>query len=391
MTVDTTTQTALAVPGSSISGYLADYQALTQIMADAVDTDFVPAHFRPQAFVAKNERPTPDALARARNTAIASAAIGAKFGISLGLGGRDGDPFAALQNVYVVGGRPGLYAAAMVAVVQADGHEIWTEDLTDSRAVVCGRRRGSEHVERVVVTMDQAKKAGWTRNAKYNSEPQAMLLARAQASACRRVAQDALKGMGRAAEELDDDVAVTVSPAPSGTRTVQRAPRVLEQAKAATAGAHEFVQQAHAAGTPSPAADAPPLPGEDDRPPDAEPVTDGQLRALGAMFSDLGVKGTGERADRLAVTADIVGRPITSAKDLTRDEASTVLDTLRGNGPEVLAKVLGRGPAGDQPPAAEPAAGDELAVPGDDEVVVEDPPGGEDYDPTLDQNWGQQR
>lgn len=46
---------------------------------------------------------------------------------------------------------------------------------------------------------------------------------------------------------------------------------------------------------------------------------------MGAAFTDVGWT---DRADRLRATSAIVGRRVESAKSLTRDEASTLLDTL---------------------------------------------------------------
>lgn len=329
--------TAVAAAGT-LGGYLADYNTLREIMAAAIRTEFVPAHFRPEAYLPKNERPTPELRARAEETAIVSACIGAKFGLSLGLGGRDGDPFMALQGVYVISGKPSLYAEAMEAIVFAAGHEMWTEESTSTRAIVCGRRAGSEHTERAVVTMDMATRAGWTnRNPKYKTEPDTMLLRRAQSRCARNVAPDALRGI-RSREELEDE---TDAPgAANGHRTVQRArPAAVEP--------------------PAPV-ERPPLPGEgEEQPQPAEDAaTDAQLRKLGAVFTDLGVKGSGERAQRLRIASEFVGRPLTSSRDLTKAEAQTLIDTLEGLSPEDRQRVL-------HPFEPEPAA---PALP------VEDPP-----------------
>jgi hypothetical protein len=315
-----------ALPSAGIARYVADYHALSGLMAVAVHTDFVPAHFRPRAFLPKDvnpERATPDQWTRATDTAVASATIGARFGVGLGLGGTDNDPFVALSNVYVVSGKPSLYAESMVALVLDRGHDVWTEDLTDARAIVCGRRKGSEHVERVTITMEQARRAGWTRNAKYRDEPQAMLYARAAARVCRRVAADALKGFGQAAEELEDDQ-VTASPAANGTRTVQRS------------GAAAAAVEAPQASAP------PPLPDEvDDPQPAPQPIDERQWRQINARFVELGVTGPGQTNDRLRVISDVVGHEIKRGSQLTAAEAQLVLDNVTD---DVIAGVLSWGP-----------------------------------------------
>lgn len=362
----------------TLRAWASTYAEVASFVAPLVDTPFCPDAFRPKI----DPRATPDQQRAARDVAVASATAAVLYGAGIGF-----DPLTALQNVYVVGGRPGLYAAAMVAIVQAAGHEVWTEDITDSRAVVCGRRRGTEQIERVTVTIDGAKRAGWTRNAKYSTEPQAMLWARAASTVCRRIAQDALKGIGASVEELED-AGAQASTTGAGTRTVQRAPQPAARALPAATPAPT---ERPAAGRP--AQDGPPLPGEHDPAPpagaDVEPATDGQLRALGAAFGELGIKGTGERADRLAIVSDLLGRQVASAKELNRDEASFVLDQLRGSGQQIVAEVLGRGPTQEAPAAAASDADGVLPVPGDDEVVVEEPPGGDDYDPTTEPGFGQ--
>lgn len=113
------------------------------------------------------------------------------------------DPLTALQNLYVIGGKPALYARPMVGIVLSQGHEVWTEVDTPERVVVCGRRKGSKNVERAEWTIERAKRAGYTNNKKYQSDPQAMLYARASGDVARKVAPDALLGMAYNVEELE--------------------------------------------------------------------------------------------------------------------------------------------------------------------------------------------
>jgi hypothetical protein len=107
----------------------------------------------------------------------------------------DMDPVTALQNIYVIGGKPALYARTMAAIVMSHGHELWTEEESEGRVTVAGRRKGSENVERVTWTSEMAQKAGYTSNANYKSNPRAMLYARASGDVARRIAPDALLGM----------------------------------------------------------------------------------------------------------------------------------------------------------------------------------------------------
>lgn len=340
---------------------LADASALAEALCR---TPFVPDSYRPRV----DPRASLEQRAASEEIAVATAAAAIMYGANLGF-----DPMSALLNVYVINGRPSMYAAAQVALLQAAGHEVWTEDLTEARAVVCGRRRGSEVVERVVVTMDMARKAGWTRNQKYATEPDSMLWARAASRVCRRVAQDTLKGLGASVEELQDgDETPAAAPA---TRTVRRAPvprpaiaaaeatvvgQVVQDANPPLPGEDEPTPPKASASsrvkrkpaTP-PAGSEPPLPGEEEPAEAAEPdpVTDAQLKKLHASFGDFGIE---DKAARLAYCCEVIGREITSSLELTKDEASLVIDRL------------------EQPPFADTAPGGDA-----EQLPVEDPPDGE--------------
>jgi len=154
-----------------------------RIATAIVSTQFAPAHFRGK----------PD-----------DGAAAIMYGAAIGL-----DPLAALQNIYVIGGKPALYARTMVAVVMSHGHNIWTEgEPADTAVTVCGQRKGSDKVERITWTVERARKAGYTNNKKYDTDPQAMLYARASGDVARRIAPDALLGMAYTVEELQVQQAV---------------------------------------------------------------------------------------------------------------------------------------------------------------------------------------
>lgn len=184
---------------SSIVAWADAASAAARLVGPLVQTAFVPEHFRGK---------------------VESATAAVLFGAEVGL-----TPLQSLQGVYVIGGKPAMYARTMHAITVGRGHEVWTEELTDSRAIVCGRRKGAEHVERVVWTIQRAQKAGYTRNAKYNTDPQSMLLARAQADVCRRIAPDAILGMAYSVEELEDEerTSATETTHPDKPRKVRRA------------------------------------------------------------------------------------------------------------------------------------------------------------------------
>jgi hypothetical protein len=121
-----------------------------------------------------------------------------------------------------------MYARTMVALVLSHGHEVWTESSTDREVIVCGQRRGSEHVERVVWNLDRARKAGYTSNRKYETDPQAMLYSKAAAEVARKIAPDVLAGVPHSVEDLELEEAEPTVKVARASRVVQRAPKAPE-------------------------------------------------------------------------------------------------------------------------------------------------------------------
>lgn len=341
MTVDTIAQGGALTQRPAhdpLAGWLAaagDAQALAQ--------GLVRSYFVPQAY-----KPNPREEG-AYDTAVANATGAILLGRSLGL-----DPLTSLQQIYVVHGRPGMYTKLKVALAQAAGHRVWDEVYGPERAVVCGQRKGTDDVVRIEITMDMAEKAGWTDSAMYRKTPADMLWARAASRVVDRIAADLLMGV-RSIEDIEaDDVPAAPIERPRASAILAAAaPAEREAAPVAAVEPERPAQMAE----PDPVTRA------------VLPVTDAQLRKLGAVFGDLGVKGRGERADRLAIASRIAGRTLASSKELTLDEARTLIDTLEANGPAIAAEVLGWTdetaapvvePAGDEAPAAD--------------VDVQDPP-----------------
>jgi hypothetical protein len=268
--------------GGRLVAWAAGLSAAHQIGTALCGTSFVPKDFR-----GKPEE--------------AAAAI--LYGDEIGL-----SPTQSLQGVYVISGRPALYARTMAAVVMAAGHEVWTVSKTDAEVVVAGRRRGSNHTIEEKWTTARAKRAGYLSNKKYDTDPAAMLYARALSDVCRQIAPDALAGLAFSVEELqlaEPVETVTVTREPAKRRTAQRAQR--------------------------PAAIEPPEPSLDPAPePEPEPavddaVTPAQIKMLAATMKDANLT---DRADALAYVASVIGREVASRNDLTRAEASRVIDAL---------------------------------------------------------------
>jgi hypothetical protein len=152
------------------------------------------------------------------------------FGLELGLG-----PIAALQSIYVIKGKPGLYADAMVALVLASGMaEYFTlVEMSADSATWETKRHGAPAPTRVTVSIEQAQKAGWAaQNPKYGTEPDIMLSARAKGRLAKQVYPDVLKGIA-SVEEIRDDAATSPGFSPPPAMTAGQVIDVTDQQAAA--------------------------------------------------------------------------------------------------------------------------------------------------------------
>lgn len=274
--------------GGRLVAWATAARAANQLATSLCKTSFVPKEFR-----GKPEDTT------------AAILLGDELGLS---------PLAALKSVYVVHGTPSIYARTMVALVQAHGHEVWTQDSNDREVTVSGQRRGSSHTETATWTIDRARKAGYTSNNKYATNPQEMLWAKAASEVCRKVASDVLAGVPYSVEDLElepeNQPKTTVS---RSTAKVGRAPKPQPPEPEFDAPA-EPPQEPVKATAERADSDAP------------DPITPAQLKALNAaMTQDLDLT---DRDDKLAYLSGALGREIGSSKDVTKAEASRLLDEI---------------------------------------------------------------
>jgi hypothetical protein len=181
-------------------------------------------------------------------------------GRELGLG-----PMTSLANIHVIKGKPALAAGLMRALILAQGHQIETVEISDTRCLVRGRRKNEATWEEAGFTADQAKRA----RIELGGYPQDKLYARATSRLARRKFAVVIAGMPYSAEELEDgdpgDAAPAVEAPKNGSqpapRTARRgrAPQNVPPASAPTPPEHAAPPPAPAGGTP-----LPPLPGEEE-------------------------------------------------------------------------------------------------------------------------------
>lgn len=223
---------------------------------------------------------------RGKPEAAAAAILAGK---SLGL-----DPMNSLANIFIVSGKPALYARTMAALVMSHGHEIVRTEATPESVTVAARRKGQTEWSEFTWTLERAKRAGYTSNKKYESDPIAMLTAKAQAEACRTIAPDVLAGLAHSVEEveLEDLGERPTAPKPSGL------------AKLRDAAAE----------------------------PDWRPEQTGELASdaqIAQLVAALNALGHATSAQKSAAIAEQLGEK-KSSKELTAEEAEVLIVTFEG-------------------------------------------------------------
>jgi hypothetical protein len=377
---------------ASLKEWRAAQLVAMEAMADLVWTDIVPlAHWAMPPGHTLKSYPDPrrryrdesdaDYQHRIRTTVAAAAAIVLR-GYTFGM-----DPPQALESMFVIRGKVGMYTRQRQALATAAGIETGDVEWTPQRVTCYGIHPISYERVEITISMADAERAGWTKdNANYQKVPADMLWARAMGRVLDRCAGHVLAGV----VSIDDarDWADQVAPA-----------RVLVSAEDIAAA---LPPQATAAARETAAAAAPgPLSAavRGNVSPEPEPAsTVSQRRRIQDRFVVLGqsvkgLVGTGQTAARQAVIASVVGHDVASMQDLTEPEANLVIDHLAGSAGErlageILAGLASPARAPDSAPAPSPAAAPEApetaAVPDEPDVVTNEPAAAE-YDPTSDE------
>lgn len=246
------------------------------------------------------------------------------------------DPLDGLSCIHVVKGKIGFSAEFMRRRIIEAGHEIVIDEATDSRCRIRGRRAGSSEWQTATFTEDQARKA----KINLGDYPADKLVARASSRLCRRVFPDVLAGT-TIVDDIEDDAEATVA-APAVRR--KRPPRTTVPEPAAPppppqpAPAVEVDDLLDDTQAPTQTeidehrthqADTDILLDADDDP----PITSAQLRKLSILRKREGYADDDKgRADWFAWVDLQVDRVVSTNKDLTKAEASVLIDVLENPG-----------------------------------------------------------
>lgn len=247
--------------------------------ADALcDTDMVPAIYRGKP-----------------GNGAAAILYGAELGLS---------PIQALQNIFVVHGQPAIYARTAVALLKRHGVKFYTIEESPQAVTIRAERDGE--AEESTWTIERATTAGFTSNKKYQTEPQAMLWAKAAMEVSRRIAPDILLGIAYSAEEME-----AAAPQPVRASRPAPAPR-----RGVDGLRHALAAKQQPEPEPAP-------------PPDSGMAESTRRKWVNRMFALLGDADCTDRDDQLEVIATFAGVGGLEHRDaLTDDQLRKVVNLL---------------------------------------------------------------
>lgn len=205
------------------------------------------------------------------------------------------DRINAITSIHVINGKPTASADLIASLVRKAGHKLRvTGDDVHATAQII-RADDPEFTYEATWDVKKAQSAGLWGKGNWKNYPGAMLKARAITEVARMGASDALFGVVYTPEELGAEVAERQADAPASAR--------------------DRLSQAAAATVPD---DAPHASAE-------PPISDEQRKILHALVNELGLS----RDQKIEGVRHYVGRPVESTSDLSKAEASKVIDALQ--------------------------------------------------------------
>lgn len=230
----------------------------------------------------------------------------------------------AITSIHVIEGKPSASADLIASLVRRAGHRLRVlGDDTFAEAHLI-RADDPEFTYKARWDMDKARAANLLGKGVWRSYPGAMLRSRAITEVARMGASDALFGVIYTPEELgaevdpEGDVVHNVTQVRAGSGA-DRAREVLRTQAGGGEGSRAEAPVAETVDS-SPAGDP-----SQSSPQAPEGITAAQIRKLAVSMNELGLT---DRDSALAYVADVIGRQVDSRNDLTKDEASRVIDAL---------------------------------------------------------------
>ena len=174
----------------SVYSSIQSFESAQRIAASLADSALVPNAYRGQAGLPN---------------CIVAIEIANRMGMS---------PFQVMQNLNVIHGRPSWSSQFIIGLIQGCGRfEGFTyNEKPDSCQCFAYLKTTGEQVSGPKITLEMAKKEGWTRNEKYRTMPQTMLRYRAASAFGRFHIPDLILGIQSVEENEVIDAEVAVVP-----------------------------------------------------------------------------------------------------------------------------------------------------------------------------------
>jgi len=178
-------------PGSIYSN-VASFESAQRMAASLADSKLVPIQYQGQAGL---------------SNCIVAMEIANRMGMSA---------FQVMQNLNVIHGRPSWSSQFIIGLIQGCGRfEGFSYDETQDGCQCVARLKSTgELVDGPRITLDMAKKEGWTKNTKWSTMPQTMLRYRAASAFGRFHIPDLILGIQSVEENEVIDVQVDVAESP---------------------------------------------------------------------------------------------------------------------------------------------------------------------------------
>jgi hypothetical protein len=177
---------------NSVYSSIQSFESAQRIAASLADSALVPISFQGQKGLAN---------------CILAIEIANRMGMS---------PFQVMQNLNIIHGRPSWSSQFIIGLIQGSNRfDGFTYDETaDSCQCLAVLKTTGEQVSGPRITMDMAKKEGWTKNNKWQSMPQTMLRYRAASAFGRFHIPDLILGIQSVEENEVIEAEVSVASEP---------------------------------------------------------------------------------------------------------------------------------------------------------------------------------
>jgi hypothetical protein len=189
-------QSAITTTSSkSVYSSIQSFESAQRIAASLADSTIVPVMYRGKAGL---------------GNCMVALEIANRMGMS---------PFQVMQNLDVIHGRPSWRSQFIIGLIQGCGRfEGFSYDETpDGCQCVARLKSTGELVDGPRITLDMAKKEGWTKNSKWSTMPQTMLRYRAASAFGRFHIPDLILGIQSVEENevIEAEISIESEPADS--------------------------------------------------------------------------------------------------------------------------------------------------------------------------------